>query len=455
MTSSNGNHHNHRPLSIRQALFLSIALTAASTILAAIVLYGHKLQQANKAGQCLRARAVTRTYAVQLKSALADKKHKHLQTQIQNLAKHPDLQMLAVLDNNFNPLAADGETSLLKWFLQPKRSDKLLNGAQSWLAHPQNAAAEPLVFTALPLSSEDQAIKQAVVLSAMSTTTQSFFSSSQEVAYLLILLFVAGFGVALAFWYLKQSVLKPLTDLIRYKKSIPKADAPNHNLERSDEIGNLARVISEMDQNLDLWKKRIGDMEKSVTDRVAARTRQIARQLHQTEQKAWTDPLTGLGNRQLLEDKFADIFSAQKQAGQDLSLVIIDIDNFKVLNDTLGHQAGDRLLQFVGELLSQCLREQDLAIRYGGDEFLLILPGVAADSALHVAQRTIRMFAQQSKLYKVTPRPSMSAGIASLKKHHPATIEQFIDMADRALYATKYAGKSNVSIYDSNYASSA
>ncbi len=443
-------HRQRRPLSIRQALFLSIALTAASTILVAVVLHGHKLQKAHQVVQCERAQAVAEVYAVQLESLPVDKYPQHLQNQLRSLAKHPNIELLAVTDNKFTPLAVKGKTKLLQCFFQPQISNTLGKDTKTWLAQPKQSTGNPLVLVSIPLQSGSPPKERYILLCAMNSTNQTLVSALKEGTYLFILLTVAGLGVLLGFWYLNQSVLKPLTTLTQYKKATHKPAYQTQTLERSDEIGDLARVLSEMYENLDHWKKQIDEMEKNVTDRVAARTRQIARQLHQTEQKAWTDTLTRLGNRQLFEDKFADIFRAQKQAGQDLSLVLIDIDNFKNLNDSLGHQAGDRLLQFVGELLNQCLREQDLAIRYGGDEFLLILPGVPATGALKIAERTVRMFAQQSKLLNVEPAPSMSAGIASLKKHHPNSIAQFMELADRALYETKNTGKSDVRIYESD-----
>jgi len=173
----------------------------------------------------------------------------------------------------------------------------------------------------------------------------------------------------------------------------------------------------------------------------------ITRELHQAQRKAWTDPLTRLGNRLLLEDKLDGIFAQKKQTRQDLVFVMYDVDNFKMLNDTLGHQAGDELLKFMGELLKQCVRKEDLAVRYGGDEFILVLPGVAMANAQSIAERTVRLFSQQANLLAVSPKPTISAGIASLADHQPASADELMRMADKALYAAKNAGKFTVAIH--------
>ena len=126
---------------------------------------------------------------------------------------------------------------------------------------------------------------------------------------------------------------------------------------------------------------------------------------------------------------------------------MLDVDNFKILNDTLGHKAGDELLWFIGELLQQCVRVEDLAIRLGGDEFALLLPGASARNAKTIADRMSRLFAQRAALLDVDPKPAISVGVASLLEHRPDSPEDLIQMADLALYSAKRGGKSQVVIY--------
>jgi diguanylate cyclase (GGDEF)-like protein len=259
--------------------------------------------------------------------------------------------------------------------------------------------------------------------------------------------------MALGFLWLKRHVLDPLGTLSRLgpdvKSSSLKGGLP---LDRSDEIGDLARMLTSMHMDVEEWRSRAARLENSIDDRVAHATERITRELKNVQKKIWIDPLTRLGNRRLLDDKFQEIFEAQKASKKELSIVMIDVDYFKQLNDTLGHRAGDALLEFTGDLLKQCLREQDLAIRYGGDEFVLILSSVTAEQAYAIAERTIAMFAQRSKLLAVPTRPSLSAGIASLSQHGATSAEQLLQMADTALYQAKFAGKGRAVVYSRSHA---
>jgi diguanylate cyclase (GGDEF)-like protein len=98
-------------------------------------------------------------------------------------------------------------------------------------------------------------------------------------------------------------------------------------------------------------------------------------------------------------------------------------------------------LSFTGELLKQSVREHDLAIRYGGDEFVLILPSVATGDAMRVAERAVLLFNQQARLLSTDVRAGLSAGVASLAEHKPGGADELLELADAALYEAKRAGK--------------
>src|SRR5262249_51256858 len=149
--------------------------------------------------------------------------------------------------------------------------------------------------------------------------------------------------------------------------------------ERSDILGEIARGVSDLHRDAAHWRHKAEKVERQVDSRVAEQTKAVTRELQAAQKAMWEDPLTGLKNRRMFDERFPDIFQAQRDARSDLSVVVIDIDHFKQFNDTLGHTAGDRLLKFVGVLLKQFVRPDDPAIRIGGDEFLLVLPGVSRE----------------------------------------------------------------------------
>ncbi|MFO0973699.1 MAG: diguanylate cyclase [Phycisphaerae bacterium] len=260
--------------------------------------------------------------------------------------------------------------------------------------------------------------------------------------FLVPLLSVTAVAVLLGWRYVRQQVLHPL-------QIIELAVGPDAQRElltclereivsRDDALGRIARGITHLNRELTQWRRRAEHVERQLDTRVAARTHQITQELEKTRRALWRDPLTGLSNRRLFEDRFGEIFQAQRDHGADLSVVLVDIDRFKLLNDTRGHQAGDEVLQFAGALLRQFIRADDLAVRLGGDEFLLILPGVHHDHAQALAQRVVALFRQYATLIPgVTVRPGLSAGVASLKRDGAPSPEALIACADQRMYQQK------------------
>jgi diguanylate cyclase (GGDEF)-like protein len=151
----------------------------------------------------------------------------------------------------------------------------------------------------------------------------------------------------------------------------------------------------------------------------------------------------------MLEENGTKLLEEKRREGGDFSMVMFDVDHFKTLNDTLGHMAGDEMLQFVAQLLKQAVRREDFAVRYGGDEFQLLLPGLSAAAAEQIAQRVVSLFGQHSKLLiNLDPKPSLSAGVASLATTNAKDIAELMHETDAALYQAKRTGKNRVGVCD-------
>jgi diguanylate cyclase (GGDEF)-like protein len=163
------------------------------------------------------------------------------------------------------------------------------------------------------------------------------------------------------------------------------------------------------------------------------------------ERAAKTDLLTGVHNRRWMDEMFPRQLARSERSGQPLALLMVDIDRFKRLNDTYGHLIGDVVLKAAARRLVETLRPTDFLVRYGGEEFLAMLPSVAADAALAAAER-LRGAIERADF--ATPEPStplkvtVSIGVAVLQSGD--TIEQLIDRADHALYQAKSAGRNKV-----------
>jgi diguanylate cyclase (GGDEF)-like protein len=161
--------------------------------------------------------------------------------------------------------------------------------------------------------------------------------------------------------------------------------------------------------------------------------------------QAIRDPLTDLYNRRYLDETLVRELSRVQRKGAPLALVMVDVDHFKKLNDSAGHQAGDEVLKQVAHVLMNGVRREDVACRYGGEEFVLILPELGADGALERAERLraqIEALPEEIAGHKVG-RITASFGVACAPGDG-ASSEGLLAAADAALYAAKRAGRNRV-----------
>ncbi len=163
------------------------------------------------------------------------------------------------------------------------------------------------------------------------------------------------------------------------------------------------------------------------------------------------NPLTGLYNRRFFVNALEKEFERLKRYNRTLSLLMIDMDHFKSINDKCGHPVGDRVLTVVSRILTTGLRRMDVCARYGGDEFITMLPETDKTGAVAVAQRylnNIREYAATDICGKIK-NVSCSIGIAYLPESAINSISEFLKSADEALYISKNTGRNKISLFDS------
>lgn len=171
--------------------------------------------------------------------------------------------------------------------------------------------------------------------------------------------------------------------------------------------------------------------------------------LKQVEEMAATDPLTGLYNRRHFSKVLDQLFAEAERMCSDVACVMIDLDGYKQLNDSFGHQVGDRLLMLAGKVISANMRRMDVAARYGGDEFVLLLPHAGRNDAAGVAQRIREEYRQAtSVLLNREAGVTMSIGVASVRGNGVTHADQLVSFADAALYRAKDAGRNRISLSD-------
>jgi diguanylate cyclase (GGDEF)-like protein len=188
------------------------------------------------------------------------------------------------------------------------------------------------------------------------------------------------------------------------------------------------------------------DLERAY-EQVHQKNLQLEESLQRLELAAATDPLTGLYNRRHFGMVIEQLFAEAQRYDNDLSCVMIDLDGYKQLNDTFGHQVGDQLLVVAAKAITSNLRKMDVAARYGGDEFVLLLPRAGTDESAGVAARVREDFGRASAaLLRRNTGLTMSIGIGSLLGDGIAGTEQLVARADAALYRAKADGRNRVVI---------
>lgn len=159
------------------------------------------------------------------------------------------------------------------------------------------------------------------------------------------------------------------------------------------------------------------------------------------------DPLTGVLNRRFGLGRLHEEFGRAVRAGTPLGLLMLDIDHFKAVNDTYGHMIGDRVLRAISAVIRSALREGDVLLRYGGEEFLAVLPAASTDDLAHIAERIRRMAAAaEVRDGDVPVRVTLSVGGAAYPRDDVDHEEGLIQLADEALYRAKERGRDRVEI---------
>ncbi len=166
---------------------------------------------------------------------------------------------------------------------------------------------------------------------------------------------------------------------------------------------------------------------------------------HRTE--AVIDPLTGMLNRKALRNRFEELRQQSEVSGAPIGVVMIDIDHFKRVNDTVGHAVGDAVLRDVAFLIRRDLRAFELAYRFGGEEFLILLPGADADEALTLAEGVREAIAAATFAGGI--EITVSCGVSATKQDQVPTLAGLFESADSALYSAKRGGRNRSSVSSS------
>lgn len=235
------------------------------------------------------------------------------------------------------------------------------------------------------------------------------------------------------------------------KESLESFKESNKNIEGITrehfvEIENLSS--NEKEINIKYFKNRLENFQSellSELEKANDTIHALEREVEELQKLSNIDPLTKLYNRKALEAELNELLRYSKEKKLDLAVMMIDVDDFKKVNDTYGHVAGDKVLVFLAKLLKTSIREYDKAYRYGGEEFLVIFNRITKEAAIKVAERILRMIRNNKLIYKnQTIQITLSIGLTEHQKGD--TAESLIERVDAALYEAKKSGKDRLVI---------
>ena len=209
------------------------------------------------------------------------------------------------------------------------------------------------------------------------------------------------------------------------------------------EILQCASALSQKWQNARALKRHVESLELVVTDRTSG----LEAANRQLRHLASHDALTGLPNRMLLDDRIAQAIAHSQRHSHEFAVLVIDLDRFKLINDSLGHGAGDELLREVAQRLKSAVRAVDTTARRGGDEFVVLLDGPLTHAeAVEIGKRAIKVMEPSLRLLGIDVHISASIGIAFYPRDG-ASVDTLLARADAAMYSAKERGRNNLQCY--------
>ena len=277
----------------------------------------------------------------------------------------------------------------------------------------------------------------------------------QQVQYLIVALsVVAGLALVLIGATLlrkRRLVAVPIRQLMRGVRAVGAGKLDVFvPVSSSDELGLLTHTFNHMTHRLFESQAEVATYQRTLEEQVTQRTKELEIATAQAYKLAQHDILTGLPNRALLNERLRQIIAQAARDGHQVACLFLDFDHFKRINDTLGHDAGDQLLQAVAQRLTSAVRESDTVARLGGDEFVVILPGLDPDKAtfeiMQVITRVRESFLAPVRLGDQTPTLTCSIGV-SVYPVDAADPGAVIKQADTAMYAAKGAGRNAYRFY--------
>lgn len=276
------------------------------------------------------------------------------------------------------------------------------------------------------------------------------------------------FGLSLGlliYFVASRIIVRPVRRIGQHMKFFMRGDKITSpvrlDIENQDELGELVNIFNNMNrqvyemqlrlqEKIDLAGTALMDTNEQLrlrSSELENRGKELEKALALVEKLAETDSLTGLHNRRYFDNTLSSLFHLAQRYNESLSLVLVDVDYFKQINDNYGHSAGDELLKVLGNIFKSCVRETDTVARLGGDEFAFLLYHTEKVNALKMANYCLGLVASYPFEFNGEPiKATLSIGIADCKDGLNS-IEALFNAADEALYAAKGRGRNQAADY--------
>jgi len=202
----------------------------------------------------------------------------------------------------------------------------------------------------------------------------------------------------------------------------------------------LEKVLKQTCEKI-YYMKRLEEYEASLEELVRLRTKELEIAKNRLEEMNNRDPMTNLYNRRYFHDVAENLLKISKREQKPFSLLMIDIDRFKNINDTYGHLIGDQVIKLLAETFQQLIRASDIPIRFGGEEFIILLPNTDIEGALSIAKK-IQTYIKPKK--DLTISFTVSIGVVEYKPIIDTNIDKLLHRADKALYEAKRSGRNKI-----------
>lgn len=308
-----------------------------------------------------------------------------------------------------------------------------------------NKTMQEALFVVHTIRLDNETVGHILLLSEL----DSWQAQQLERLQVVFLLFVFAFIVAIFISNAAQRIItQPILKLANTARTITKTQDYHLRAEKQseDEVGALADDFNEMLKQIQHRDDELQQARNQLEGKVKERTSELYKLTKQLEHQAFHDPLTGLANRATLDENLQGAINFAQRHNQQLAVFFLDLDRFKGINDSLGHDVGDKLLVELGQRLKNALRSSDILARLGGDEFAVLLQDTQPHMAAEVASKLIDAIGEPIVVDEYNLQVTTSIGI-SIYPEDGKSAAEILKRADTAMYSSKEAGRNQFSFF--------